>query len=221
MGKRIAMELLKLYDGEPYVEPFVGAASVMAAMHGVPYRFGYDISPDMILLLEAVRDGWVPPTTITEDEYYQWKTKVDPSPMRAFVGHGCSWGGVWFRCPARSKTDNIGDYARRSSESLVRLSPFLAGVRFKCADYRDVDPSGCFVYCDPPYGGRAGDFSVKKFCIDEFWRVAYDWSFRSIVVVGSYVAPEGWRSIWSVEHAGNTGAKGRKRDVENLWVRDT
>ena len=219
LGKRIAGQLLKLYDGEPYVEPFVGVASVMAAMQGVPCRFGYDISESMILLLEAVRDGWIPPATITEEEYYETKARTDPSPMRAFVGFGSSWGGKWWGGPARGENITIGDFTRRASESLVRIAPFLAGVRFKCLDYLDVDPSGCFVYCDPPYDGK-NYFDAPNFDIDQFWSVVGGWAKDTTVVVSSYSAPVGWRSIWSIEHAGNMRTD-RERDVENLWIRDT
>lgn len=82
-------------EGRPYIEPFVGAGWIVSGMRGSSSRVASDLSEDLILLWQALQDGWDPPKAVTEEEYNRLKTDP-PSALRAFVGYGLSFSGKWF-----------------------------------------------------------------------------------------------------------------------------
>jgi DNA adenine methylase len=183
-------ELRKRWRGEGYFEPFVGAGWVIAES-AAPVRFGNDINSPLICLLEAVANGWQPPVTLTEDEYNALRGAA-LSPLKAFAGFGCSWGGKWFGGYARSGTRN---YALNARNSLLKMAPKLAGVQWHARDYRDAKPGGFFIYADPPYeGATAYDFS-RGFDHNAFWETMRVWSASNTVLISEYAAPSDFRCI--------------------------
>src|SRR6516162_9941703 len=100
--------------GAPFIEPFVGAASITVWMKNP--RVCSDANPDIVALLQAVRDGWRPPTEVSIETYEALRRGeiLDPR-MRAFIGFGCSFGGKWMGGFARSsKQPNFAATAARS-----------------------------------------------------------------------------------------------------------
>jgi DNA adenine methylase len=94
---RLARELsgiVNRYGVQTYHEPFCGMFSV-GSLVTAPQRTAADNHKDLILLLQALRDGWVGPDVVTEAEYDVLKS-AEPSALRAFVGFGCSNSGKFF-----------------------------------------------------------------------------------------------------------------------------
>lgn len=220
IGKQLAAVINQL-DGT-YWEPFCGVFSVGKHVT-LPIRFGTDAHPDLILLLNAVRDGWEPPKVITEDEYNELKT-AEPSPLRAFAGFGCSNSGKFFGGYARESTGR--NFAANAANSLQNLRPLIQGVAFHLRHYLETeDLEADVIYCDPPYDGTTG-FTVGrdggKFCSATFWKWVRARSKCSIVLVSEYVAPDGFVPVWQKQvKTDMNGKKGKIARVEKLFVHQT
>jgi len=60
--KRVAAFVRQHLDADQtYWEPFVGAAWVLAELFPHTPRIASDIHPDLIMLWQAIQDGWEPP----------------------------------------------------------------------------------------------------------------------------------------------------------------
>ena len=95
LAKHIANAILTdTPNRKTYLEPMIGGGSVFAAMAPhFDFAVGADIHPDLILMYQALAQGWLPPTYVTEEEYQTLKHDPEPSALRGFVGFGCSFGG--------------------------------------------------------------------------------------------------------------------------------
>ena len=215
IGKRLA-DIINQLDGD-YWEPFCGVFSVGKHVK-LAQRLGSDAHLDLILLLNAVRDGWAPPETITEDEYNALKT-VEPSPLRAFAGFGCSNSGKFFGGYARENTNR--NFAANAASSLRTLRPLIQGVEFYQRDVLDTDMKADVIYCDPPYDGTTG-FTVGAFCSDTFWKWVRSRSRYSIVLVSEYTAPDDFVAVWQKQvKTDMNGKEGKLARVEKLFVHKT
>lgn len=191
---RLARDLAGIineYGVESYYEPFCGMFSV-GALVTAPIRAGADTHEDLILLLNAVRDGWVGPEEITEEDYVFLKDD-DPSPLRAFAGFGCSNSGKFFGGYARESTGR--NFAANARSSLLKLAPKIHDVDFRLESYQDWDRHADLIYCDPPYDKTTG-FTTGAFDTKEFWEWVREQSRRSIVLVSEYTAPDWATVVW-------------------------
>ena len=96
---RHAKELLPIIlkdrkPGQWYVEPFVGGANMIDKVDG--NRIGADVHPHLICLLDAVANGWIPPESVSEEEYKQAKSAKAIDAKTAFMGFLCSFGSKWY-----------------------------------------------------------------------------------------------------------------------------
>lgn len=155
LAGRIAARIAELRAGRAYVEPFLGGASVAAAVGGDGAVLS-DLRACVISMWRAATAGWVPPETMTEEEYRRIRSSGDTSsPLYAFAGIGCSWGGrLWGGYARNSRGDN---YAAQASASVVRKARSMRGARFDAGPYdRSPPPGDSIVYCDPPYAATTG-----------------------------------------------------------------
>jgi DNA adenine methylase len=182
-----------------YWEPFCGACSVISKVKA-PVRIASDVHEDLILMWQAVQKGWEPPDNITEEEYNRLRNSTEPSPLRAFVGFGCSYGGKWFGGYARNK-DNW-NYAGFAKRSVARKLKGMAGVQFWCIPYQGVDVEAVLklgstlVYCDPPYRASTADYDAGRFDSSSFWDWTRRLSDRAKVFVSEYEAPSDFGIVW-------------------------
>jgi len=228
--KGIATAILDDTDlrGE-YLEPFMGGGAMfgkMASHFAKPV--GSDMHEDLMMMWQAVSDGWEPPQIITEAEYAELKN-ADPSPVRALAGFGGSFGGKWFGGYARGGMTAAGEprnYLSESARAVIRIrSSFEKSLpSFQRADYRDWAPNeGEVIYCDPPYANSQG-YSTGGFDSAEFWSLMNDWvQAGASVYVSEYSAPAGWECIWEQTHRVSLkrSTQGRSRQVttERLFTK--
>lgn len=179
--------------GQPYVEPFVGGASILSMMDGE--RTASDLNPHLICMYEQLQLGWIPPDHVSEDTYnYYREFKPDNDPMTAFCGIGCSFGGKWFGGYARSGSRN---YALNAANSLNRLRPLIKDVFFTSRGYREINPKNCLIYCDPPYKGTTALYG-GPFNHDIFWGTMRIWSLSNDVLISEYVAPDDFECVLEI-----------------------
>ena len=122
---------------ETYIEPFLGGGNLFKHMGP---KFGTvhigDVHEELMLMWCAAAGGWSPPSVIDEIEYKA--VRASPaSPLRGFVGFGCSFGGKWWGGYARSACNGNDYYARHASKSVTEIAslmpPNVAGTMRRCS----------------------------------------------------------------------------------------
>lgn len=229
---KIVDELLPLVlsgnEGRPYVEPFCGSAAFLLRVPNTFQRHGNDKNPFLIAMLSAVRDGWIPPTEVSEKEYQDIKRypyKYAPE-LVGFVSIGCSFGSKMWGGYARTDDNHTRNYALEAKTSLLADVAALQGVTFSAGRYTDLEiADGSVVYCDPPYQGTTdyGQYTVDNF--GEFWRWAVKLVERNCkVFVSGYKHNRmtGWEIVWdktvnTVFAAGRKAASTRNQRVEVMF----
>lgn len=196
----------------PYIEPFVGAANILARVPG-GVRIASDLNAALICLLSAVRDGWLPPERLSRPEWDAIKARMDENdPMTGFAGICCSFSGHYWTGYIDTNKRTSRPYAEAGRNTLQALAPLIQGVEFRACDYRDHDPQGAVIYCDPPYAGVTGYFR-GGFSSPEFWDRVRHWVRRgNRVLVSEYQAPPDFVPIWSRQKVQGM----RKRTAQGL-----
>ncbi len=202
IAKKLTEVMLSMTtERQTYLEPFMGGAWVLAQMapHFAAPAAG-DVMPDVAMMWSAVQQGWVPPTEMSRERWYQLKDE-SPSPERAFAGFGCSFGGKWFAGFARPdprQHESTGGYAGAAARGIEKKRAAIQPVFIDHTDYRNWRPGpGTVVYCDPPYAGTTAYGGVGEFHPDEFWNVMRWWNYwGATVFVSEYQAPPDWRCVW-------------------------
>ena len=217
-SKHIASLIAEVSGGD-YWEPFLGGGSVAAAVA----RSGEfdamhlsDAHTDLVLMWQALLDGWLPPEHVSQDEYEALKL-APSSARRGFVGFACSFAAKWFGAYAR---DGGRNFAAEGARGLAKkVGPLLevGAVSVTHQGYDAVSPSsGDVLYLDPPYANTTG-YSTGSFDSAAFWSWAYEQAEGGVhVFVSEFTAPVGWVSRWSVERSA-TFSHSTKKDVEHLY----
>jgi len=215
-GKRIS-NILKQYR-EPkqiYLEPFVGAGSVFENMRNP--RIGSDLDEDIISFLVGLRDGWIPPSHISEETYNKIKNGMNVSPaLRGFVAYGCSYGGKKWGGYARGEGRDFSNEAYRNA---LRQASKLIGAIFIKTDYTNWFPQNMLIYCDPPYKNVEGYSHLPAFDHKKFWDIMRSWSENNTVLISEYSAPRDFVKIWSAKKTTTIDQKSIVKNTECLFIR--
>lgn len=216
IAKQVCAVLEPLRNGRAYREPFVGAGWVLQRMNGV--RYASDACESLIRMYLALQAGWVPPDTLSEEEYQRLSKARDPTdPMTAFAGFGCSFGGKYFGGMARSGMRN---YASNARNGLLKFAPRVQNVKFVCTDYILLSlPGNELIYCDPPYEGTTSYAGGGTFDSMSFWETMREWSVENSVVISEYKAPEDFRCIAEFQTNLDMRSKnGKEERTERLFM---
>lgn len=217
---KIIQPVLDRADQRVFVEPFCGALNVTCAVQADTMIIN-DGAECLITLYKALINEWVPPDSISEQEYRSIMALNDPhDPLTAFAGFGCSFGSKMGGGYARNSTGR--DYAGGAKRSLARKINRLnvPAIRWSALGYKDlVVPDGAVVYCDPPYAGTTGYKAAPPFHSEDFWIWAEELSQRCDVFVSEYVAPDSWCTIWEREQSCCLDGKNKRssRRIEKLF----
>jgi len=187
-----------LQEDRLFVSAFVGGGWVECLIRGS--KLCCDKHSYLIAMYQELQKGWNPPRFLTKEEYAYVKSHPDEKPyLTGFVGFGCSFAGKWFGGYAKDSTGR--NFCLNAYNSIMKKMEGFRDTTFECKDYRDLKPSNCVIYCDPPYSGTT-QYSKKivgDFDSDEFWSTMRKWSEDNIVVISEYKAPEDFDTIWSQE----------------------
>jgi DNA adenine methylase len=160
-----------------------------------------DFHEDLILLWKAiVYENWVPPSDFTKEEYEELRN-AEPSALRAFIGYGCSFGGIWFSQFAQTSDDR--NYCLNAKRSVEKVGDLLrwanehkGGVQIYNKSYEDVEiPDGSVVYADPPYFATARPGCGNEFDHEKFWQYMRELSRKNEVFISEYIAPEDFKCV--------------------------
>ena len=199
-----------------FLEPFCGALWITQGMSGE--RIATDANASLISMWQAAKDGYVFPEYIEREVYDKYKACQNQyDPLTAFIGFGYSFGGKWFGGYA-DKLDpknHLGCPKKTVSKKIEKCMD----VEFSCGDYSSHNPSGCLIYCDPPYAGTTGYGGTSKFDTETFWGKMREWSENNTVVVSEYAAPSDFTCVWEKETKVELRTKnGREGRVEKLFM---
>lgn len=217
----ILQKAIDLYDPAAYIEPFVGGANIIDKIECKYNKFGCDNNKYLIAMWKALQNGWKPPETITEEEYYKVRDNKDEfqDHMVGLVGFCATYGAKWFGGYARGyKNDGVTprDIPNEGIRNILKQLPNIMDVQFCHSDYTEHHCYLCVVYCDPPYKDTnyyKGDFDHEKF---------YDWcrdtGERNLVFVSEYWMPEDFVCIWEKKHKTSLDTDKHYNRVERLFI---
>jgi DNA adenine methylase len=202
--RRIAKDINAImqpyYDSyDYYVEPFVGGGNMIKAVTH-KNRTGYDINEYIIGYFNALKDGWLPPQSVTEEEYRHIRANKDNYPLGlvGFVGINCSFGGKWFDGYARNAEQD--NYALRGYNHAIKHDiPNIQDINFIHSCYQNIEFKGkSIIYCDPPYKGMKQ--YRNKFNHDDFYQWLIDKTEQGHkIFISEYNMPDQFECVLSKE----------------------
>ncbi len=156
-----------------------------------------DANKAVVTMWREACNGWVPPDTLSEEEYAEIKARQDADgPLTAFAMVGCSFSGKWGAGFARGRSENYPLEAKRGVQRKAKMMR-LNTPTFRACDYRDVQPVDSVIYCDPPYEGTTGYGGVSAWDSEAFWDAVREWSTRgNTVFVSELNAPDDMKCVW-------------------------
>lgn len=179
------------------IDCFCGTGSVSAQFrkHVTVPIYASDHLECMIILLQSIQNGFVPPETITEPEFNA--IRLEPTnPLHALLNISCSFQGQYLR-------DNFHTWTLESLKRLHKNIPKLnyQNIQFVCCDYKDwSDKIGCLIICDPPYLTACKaqwPKNYKGFEHEEFYQWVRAMSQDNIVIVCEFTMPNDFECIWT------------------------
>jgi DNA adenine methylase len=230
IGKKIAKmiyDTVENIDIKGYCEPFCGMLGVYQHIpelfenRDLVYKAG-DVNKSVILMWNKAKRGWKPPTKTTAETYEKLKISR-PSAEKAFIGHQCSFGGLYFRVFRKERCKNLTS----SSKNVQRVSKLVRDVKFTPGKYTQFSNlKGYVIYCDPPYSQysdyyeEVGESRKKiKFDHEAFWDWCRRMSEHNIVFVSEYSAPRDFKVVKKVKSNISHGRPGKTdKNVEKLYV---
>lgn len=222
IAKDIVSVIREHTDASVVYEPFMGGGAITEKLaQAFQEVHAADAHQDLVYMWSAVKEGWKPPTEVSETQYEALRHS-SPSVLRGFVGSGGSFGGKWFGGFARGGVNADGtprNHQAESARSVLKTARHLGNVHIFHRGY-DLTPivSGTAIYCDPPYADTLG--YASEFNSDSFWRWAEDASRTADVFVSEYRAPEGWECLWSKDKRQSVTRpeQGREIRTEKLFT---
>jgi DNA adenine methylase len=216
IAKHLLPIMLEARNDRTWVEPFVGGANMIDKVGGE--RIGSDTHKHLISLHKALQNGWIPPTDVSKEMYYEIKKNQDKysNELIGFVGFLCSFGGKWWGGYAADKKGT--NFADRGSRVLTKQAKKLNGIVFKNVSYQDLEiPPNSLIYCDPPYEGTTKYKDGLNHT--EFW----DWCRNKskeghTVFVSEYNAPVDFDCLKEVEHETILAKNSQYKRIEKLFI---
>jgi len=180
-------------------------------------RIGNDSNKYLVAFLRELQNGWVPPTDVSREFYYEMKSNKDrySDCLVGFVGFLCSFGGRWWGGYAADKRGD--NYAGQGSRSATKQAKNFTGIDFRSGDYLDMDiPPRSLIYCDPPYEGTKP--YRDKFDHKTFWQ----WCQNRVgeghtLFVSEYSAPDDFFCVKEVQHKTPLNGGIQSSRVEKLF----
>ena len=216
ISKQLARYLnTQLTDNQPFVDLFCGSCNIVTKIDDNRLRIANDRQKYLIAMWEELQQGWIPPQTVTKQEYKQIRENKDELPhLTGFVGFGCSFAGKWFEGYATSDNRN---YCKNAYNSTMKKLEHLHNVKFYNMNYNEVTiPKGSLVYCDIPYKNTTPyrKKEVGVFDHEEFYQWVRDNSDTYEIYVSEYKknVPDDFEIVWEIE------SKKDIRNVENKRV---
>lgn len=207
----------KIFDGMPYIEPFVGYAHILRRITGKSSYVASDSNPLLMVLLKHIQKSKEHPS-ITNEEYKILKEDPTADPLRAaYAAFTYSYNGKWFAGYIGSKARNYPAERKRYYNKL-HDNPIFATTKLKTGSYTMYTPDNThnsLIYCDPPYKGT--EEYKNSFDSEEFWNWVRSMSAaQNFVFVSEYTAPEDFVCVGQKTKHQSIAGRGATRKREEI-----
>ena len=196
------------FEIKGYCEPFCGMLGVYRHIPELFEEEGFDdlnylagdFNTSVIKMWKSAQKGWKPPYKASKEEYENLKKTYRSSARRGFVGHACSYGGIYLSSYQASKCKSLP----HASQTVKRIAEDLHDVKFTAGDYTFFSNlKGYVIYCDPPYTNDKGKNNsyydegkkLLRFNHLKFWEWCDRVSEHNLVFVTEFKAPKGTKLI--------------------------
>lgn len=205
-----------------WIEPFLGGGNVaVIAAEYFNELILSDANKHVMAMWQAGIEGYIPPKSISKQEYELLRSATTPTPTSGFVSLAASYNGkFWGGYGPVSGSRNYYEESRRSFLNDCKVLA-NANCTLLCGDYKVVDShmfddDEVVFYCDPPYANTTG-YSMKWNAESFFtWASRHEQCF-----VSEYAAPSNWSPILSVKRSATVNhASSAKTNTEYLFVND-
>ncbi len=232
-GKEIADIIKIIYDKQSpdsivgYIEPFCGMCGVYRhIVNLLPRKLKYiasDQHDSLILMWKALQDGWTPPKDCSIKKYGKLK-QSEPSPEKAYIGFGASFGGIYYSGHKTKYDTSICDNSLR----IKTYASDMKHVKFLKRDYNHYTLekyNKYIIYCDPPYEHTDSnhyydDNKTRKllsFDNKKFWAWCRNMSKNNIVIISEFSAPSDFISIYEF-NSKRFAALNVDTKIEHLYI---
>lgn len=224
IGKEIS-EVIRKYEKKhkwkgDFFEPFCGLLGV--GIHFAKQKrkvYACDKNEDLIMMWQALQDGWKPPKTCNKEKYDKLRKSNKHSAERGFIGIACAYSGIFFAGYRMTGKKSSQNFFENSRKGILEYAKHVKNVEFLDAcDYDEFEPEGFTIYCDPPYKNnnfRSEHF--QNFDHSEFWKLIRKWSKNNLVFVSEYTAPKDFKCVWK-KSFGSVYSEQSKKNVEKLFI---
>jgi site-specific DNA-adenine methylase len=215
------------FEIKGYCEPFCGMLGVYRHIpdlfedtHKLKYKAG-DINESVIEMWKASQQGLSPPNSVSKERYEKLKKSKIPSAEKGFVGHHCSFGGIYFK---RFREERCkGSIYKNGITNLQNITEKIKDVKFRSGSYTKFSNlKGYIIYCDPPYAKYNNYYNIDnkiiRFDNDKFWDWVREMSKNNIIFVSEYSAPKGIKSVLNIETSTSYGQGGKVKNIEKLYL---
>lgn len=198
VSKDISLILNKFANNNVYfVSLFCGSCAIESRIEGFKKKILNDNHKYLIEMWKAVQNGWIPPISVSNDEYVLVKNTMEAdTPLTGFIGFCCSFGGKWFGGYAKNKRGD--NFAKQGHNGIMKKRNGLTNETtiFLNRDYREVNiPKGSVIYCDPPYKGTT-KYKTGDFGYEEYYDYIRKLSKENMVFCSEYSMPDDFVPVW-------------------------
>lgn len=168
------------FNPKGYLEPFCGMLGVFKEVVervDCPVYIANDANKSVILMWKDVKRGWIPPSSFSKKQFEQLKHNGQSSSLKGFVGHACSYRGIYFAPYDDSKNVSTASLKVQTVINNFKALSKLKNIKFSNGDFSQYqDLSEFIIYCDPPYLKSSRYYDENgtplKFDTERF----YDWA---------------------------------------------
>lgn len=214
-----------------YIEPFAGGLNIIDKIQ-CKERYAYDINKYLISLWIHLQNGGKLLDEVTRELYNEVRANYINGKYEDWyvgnIGFLASYNGRWFdggyAQSGYEKTKygmKYRDYYKESSNNILNQLDKISDIKLQVMDYKNLNPHGAVIYCDPPYQGVKQYKNSISFNHEEFWDIIRKWSENNFVFVSELDAPEDFNCIWNQEITRSIDAKNKRKAVEKLFVNKT
>ncbi len=215
----------KIFNGMPYIEPFVGYAHILRRITGKSSYKASDSNTLLMVLLKHIQKS-KEHLSVSADEYKLLRSHPEIDPLKAaYAAFTYSYNGKYFAGytgNSRSLISRPRNYPAERKRYYNKLhdNETFSSCTLKTGSYKMYTPENTrnsLIYCDPPYAGTAE--YKNSFNSDGLWNWVRSMSSspaNNFVFVSEYSAPEDFVCVAQQTKHQSIAGRGATRKREEI-----
>lgn len=130
-----------------------------------------------------------------------------------------TYNAKWFGGYAgvvKTKTGIERNYYEEAVRNVLKQKQYIMDVKYDYKSYKDIDPIGFCIYCDPPYENTIQ--YCNTFNHLEYWDWVRKISLNNFVLCSEYNAPDDFNCIWEKKTTVTLDKNTRSIKTEKLFI---